>query len=242
MAFAPAEKLEVPGTVKAPVWLMAPLEMRVKLLPMLDAAKAVAMLLVKVTLFAPLLESVMAPVKLLLLPFVVKSMAFVPAVKLAVPGIVKAPVWLMAPLETRVKLLPMLDAAREVARLFVRVIAFAPLLESVMAPVKLLLLPFVVKLMALAPAVKLAVPGTVKAPVWLITPPAVATKFPLFVKVKAGKVIAALLKVTVKLCKLVREAKFVGNAALALILRNPMSRKLPNVPAKVMAVDPKLLA
>src|SRR5476649_1796744 len=46
----------------------------------------------------------------------------------------------------------------------------------------------------------------------------------------------------VKLRKLMSEVKFVGNTAPAFVLRNPRSRKLPNVPAKVIAVEPKLLA
>ena len=43
-------------------------------------------------MFAPLLDKVIAPVKLLLAPFVVKSIAFPLALKLDVPGTVNVPV------------------------------------------------------------------------------------------------------------------------------------------------------
>ena len=64
-----------------------------------------------------------------------------------------------------VKLRPTEEAANIVARLLVSVVSNAPLFERVIAPVKLLLLPFVVKSIAFAPALKLDVPGTVNAPV-----------------------------------------------------------------------------
>ena len=75
-------------------------------------------------------------------------------------------------------------------------------------------------------------------------PPAVALKLPPLVRVSAepGNVIAALLNTMVKLRKLVNEVKLVGNTAAELILRNAMSRKLPKVPANVIAVEPKLFA
>ena len=63
-----------------------------KLLPTLDAANTVAILLVSDTSFAPLLNNVIAPVKLLLPPLVDKSIALAPALKLEVPGTVNAPV------------------------------------------------------------------------------------------------------------------------------------------------------
>ena len=63
--------------------MIAPDEEIVKLLPTLEAAKAVAMLLVKDTLLAaPLLDKVMAPVNTLAL---FKVIALLPALKLDVP-------------------------------------------------------------------------------------------------------------------------------------------------------------
>ena len=44
------------------------------------------------TLLAPLFDKVIAPVKLLLAPLVVKSIALAPALKLDVPGTIIAPV------------------------------------------------------------------------------------------------------------------------------------------------------
>ncbi len=112
-------------------------------------------------------------------------------------------------------------------------------MDNVTAPVSELLC---VRVIEWAPAVKLDVPGTVRTPDCVIAPPAVIETFPLFVSVNAGNAIAAPLNTSVILRKLDKLARFVGNAALALVLRNPISRKLPSVPAKVIAVDPKSLA
>ncbi len=69
----------------------------------------------------------------------------------------------MAPLDEIVKLFPTLDAANTVAILFVRDTLFvAPLLDNVIAPVNTFAL---FNVMALAPELKLDVPGTVNTPV-----------------------------------------------------------------------------
>lgn len=117
--------------------------------------------------------------------------------------------------------------------LLVKATSLAPELLSETAPVKALVA--LVKVIALLPAVKLAVPGTVNAPVWVMAPPAVAVKLPALFKVSAGKAMAALSNCKVRLRKLVSEAKFVGSAAAALVLRKPTSRTLPKVPAKLTA-------
>ena len=90
-----------PGTVNAPVCVIAPLELMVRLLPTLEAAKMVAMLLVNETLFAPELESVTAPVSALAC---VKVIALVPALKLEVPDTVMMPDCVIAPVLAMVKL------------------------------------------------------------------------------------------------------------------------------------------
>ena len=166
-------------------------------------------------------------------------MTLLPALKLEAPGTVKAPVWVIAPFDVTVKLLPTLDAANTVAILLASDTSLAPLLDKVIAPVKLL--PAVVKVIALAPALKFAVPGTVIAPVCVIAPPAVAFKLPLLVKVTAGNAIAALSNVIVKLRKLVSPVKL-GNTAPLLTLRNATSRTLLLVPPKIKADVPKLFA
>ena len=115
---------------------------------------------VRDTAFAPLLLKVTAPVSKL---FCVKVIALAPALKLEVPGTVKAPVCVIAPVvDVTVKFCPTVDAANEVAPVLVKLTAFAPLLLKVTAPVKALAW---VKVMAKAPVLKLEVPGTVKAPV-----------------------------------------------------------------------------
>ena len=69
----------------------------------------------------------------------------------------------------------MVDAASDVAVLLVMLIALLPLFESVIAPVKAL--AALVNVIELAPAVKLDVPGTVNAPVWVMLPVDVIVKF-----------------------------------------------------------------
>src|SRR5207237_703278 len=111
---------------------------------------------------APLFDSVIAPVKLLLEPFVVKFIAFAPALKLEVPGTVSVPVCEIAPFELTVKFCPTDEAANDVAILLAIDTLLLPLFDKVIVPEKLLLI--LVKLIALLPAVKLDVPGTTIAP------------------------------------------------------------------------------
>ena len=92
----------------------------------------------------------------------------------------------------------------------VRETLLLPLLERLTAPVKALLC---VKVMALLPALKLAVPGTVMTPVCVIAPPAVTTKLPPEVSVTVGKAMPAVVKSKVKLRKLVKLARFVNSVA-----------------------------
>ncbi len=122
------------------------------------------------------------------------------------PVAVIAPVCVTLPPEVNVKLRPMVDVAKIVASVFVKVTSFVLLFVNVIAPVKLLLLPFVVKSIALAPALKSAVPGTINVPLWVIAPAVVILKLPPAANVKAGKAIAPpLLNVKVKLRKLVSD-------------------------------------
>jgi len=94
---------------------------------------------------------------------------------------------------------------------FVRETLELPLLDRETAPEKALLC---VKVIAFVPAVKLEVPGTVKTPVWVIAPPAVATKLPPEFSVRVGKAIPVFVKFKVKLRKLLKLARLVGSAAL----------------------------
>jgi hypothetical protein len=127
--------------------------------PMLNAP-----LLASETLFAPLLDNETAPVNTFAL---FKVIALPPAVKLDVPGTVRIPVWVIAPFEVIDKFWPTVDAAKTVAILFVNETAFAPLLDKVIAPVNAFAL---FKVIALLPALKLEVPGTVRIPVCVIAP------------------------------------------------------------------------
>jgi len=98
-----------------------------------------------------------------------------------------------------------------------------------------------VSVRGLLPDVKLDVPGTVITPLCVIAPPAIADKLPPFVKVSAGKAIAAVSNCRVKLRKFVKPVKL-GNIAPALILRSETSRIFVCVPPNTSAAVPKLLA
>ena len=77
-----------------------------------------------------------------------------------------------------------------VAVVLVKLALFAPLFVKVTSPEMAL---FCVKVMALAPALKVAVPGTVKTPVCIIAPPAVMLMSPPAARLSVGNAIAALL-------------------------------------------------
>jgi hypothetical protein len=134
--------------------------------PMLNAP-----LLVTDTLFAPLFESETAPVKTFALFNVI---ALPPTVKLDAPGTVRIPVWVIAPLEVIDRFCPTVEAAKTVAMLFVKATALAPLLDKVIAPVNAFAL---FKVIALLPALKLDVPGTVRIPVCVIAPFDITARF-----------------------------------------------------------------
>ena len=137
----------------------APALVAVKCWPILPVPNVNALISVMLTSLEPEFVNETAPVKLFAW---VKVIAFAPAAKLEIPGITNAPVCVIAPFEINVKLFPIVDAANIVARLLVKVIAFAPLLDKVIAPVKLFDAPLVVKSIVAAPAVKLDVPVIAK--------------------------------------------------------------------------------
>ena len=84
----------------------------------------------------------------------------------AVPPVaVITPVCEMLPPDTKVKLRPMVDVPKTKAIELVSDTSLVLLLLRETTPVKLLLAPFVVKLIPLAPALKLDVPGMVNEPV-----------------------------------------------------------------------------
>ena len=89
--------MTVPLSVTSPVPAIA-----VRSRPMPDAPRTSPVPSVTVTSFIPELFSTTVP-KLFPAPLVVRSMANAPVVKLAVPGTVSGPVWLMAPPETSMK-------------------------------------------------------------------------------------------------------------------------------------------
>ena len=86
--------------------------------------------------------------------------------------------------------------------------------------------------------VNVVAPPTVKAPDWVIEPPAVALRLPLAFKV--GRSMGAASNVSARLRRFVRPAR-AETVAPALTLRSDTSRMLPWVPPKATA-PPKLLA
>src|SRR5581483_7341065 len=220
--------------VNDPVWVIEPPDVIAKVLPTVEVPNAVAMLLVKLTALAPLLLRLTAPVNTLLC---VNVIALAPALKLDVPGTVKIPVCVIAPVEDTVKFCPTDDVPNTVAIPLVKLMLFAPLLFTATAPVNALLC---VKVIGFAPAINVDVPGTVNTPDCVIAPPAVADKLPLLVKVMAGNAIAALAKFIVKLRKLVKLVKL-GNTAPALVLVMLTSRMLATFPPNTGAFVPRLL-
>src|SRR5690349_1980091 len=133
---------------------------------------------------------------------------------------------------TAVKLVPIFEAAKFKVLVLVMV-AVEPLVKATL-PVKLLLVPLVVKLIEV-PAFKVVVPGTVTVPAWLMAAPAVRERLPPLVSVIAGMLMLAeaLLKLSVRLRRLVSDVRLVGKRARVLVLVRLKSWILPKVPPKV---------
>jgi len=166
----------------------------------------------------------MAPRKLL--PLFVRLIVLAPAFRVTspVPAACEIAPFCEMPAPVRVKVpLPTEEVPRLKAILLIRATLLLPVLVKETSPVKLLLC---VKLIALDPALKLAVPGTVKAPVSLMVPPARATRLPLLCSVKAGKLMPVLVNCRVRLRKLERLAKLVGSVAPLSMFCNLKSRIL----------------
>src|SRR5487761_378877 len=250
---APAARVVVPATVNAPVWVMAPVVVALRLPPPVVVPKLRAPLvkarspptllplprasafapLLNVAAFAPLLLRVTAPVKSLALP---RAMTPAPAAMVAAPApaacvtlpappsLMPTPVKASVPLPTDI--VPSVSAA-----LLVSTTVFAPLLVSDTAPVKLL--PALFSVMALAPALKFEVPVTTKAPVWVMAPFEVTPKVPL--TVLAANTVARLLVNSTLLPLVIPTAPVNALPALfrVMLLAAPAARVV--VPATVKA-------
>jgi len=178
-AIAPAPPTEI-----APLMVSVPFALRLRL-PALRVAPLMsrAPLLVNCTPPLPLFTRVTAPPKLLLLPFVAKSMLAVPepAVKLEVPLTVSAPDCdrlALLPLSAIVRLPPIVDGSSVKLAALLK-LALLPLFTLTL-PVKRLLL--LLKSIAWLPAFKvtaLAFAACTIAPVCVRSPPAVRLKLPL---------------------------------------------------------------
>lgn len=236
IGFDPAVKLDIPGTVNTPVCVIAPAAVADKLFPNVDAANIKPVVLVMLTLFAPLLFNETAPVNVL---FCVSVIGNAPAVKLAAPGTVNAPVCVIAPLFVTIKSLPNVDAANIKGVVFVTLTSLAPLLLKVISPEKAFAC---VKVIGLLPALKFDVPGTTNAPVCVIGPPAVMDMLPPECKVMPARAAAALSYTTVKLRRFVRPKLNGGKVAPAFILRKFISLIFAKLPIGSGGNVPKSLA
>lgn len=132
IAFAPALKLEVPPTVRAPDCAM-PAPTAVKFVPMFEVAKFKARVFVIVD-EVPLLKATL-PVKLLAEPLVVKLIE-VPAFKVVVPGTVTVPVWLMASPAVKTKLPPFVKVTEGRTIVAVGLLKFSVKLRKFVSEVK----------------------------------------------------------------------------------------------------------
>jgi len=204
--------------MRLPVCVMFPLAVKPSVPePTEEVPRTKAPVLTKATLFAPELLRETAPVKAL---FKARLIALAPALKLAVPPTVKMPVCpipALAAVAIAVKFVPIFEVAKFKVLVFV-IVAVVPLVRATL-PVKLLLLPLVVKSIEV-PAFKVVVPGTTTVPASLMAAPAVNDKLPLLVKVTLGKAMLAeaLLKFSVKLRRLLKDPRLVGAEAEALLL------------------------
>lgn len=194
--------------------------------------------LVILTSLAPLLLRLMTPLNKLLL--CVKVIGLAPALKLELPNIVNAPVCVIAPVATAVKLLPILDSAKTKSIVFVILTSLLPVLLKVTGPERAL---SSVSVIGKLPVTKLALPGIVIAPACVIGPPAVKLIDPPCFNTPGGRTIGALSKVTLTLVKLGKlKAAGGGNCAPTLILRRVILRIFARLPLKITGKVPKSLA
>ena len=156
---APAARVVAPVTAKAPLCVMAPLEVTPYVPVIVDAPKIMALASINDTL-APVTDT--APVKSLEVLVRVTSW---PASDIeVVPVTVKAPDCVMAPPAVQLKLRPILCAPKITAFVSLNV-ASLPLVTTAVPK----LLVAVLRVMSfVAPVdVNVAVPGTIKAPDWV---------------------------------------------------------------------------
>lgn len=154
-----------------------------------------------------------------------------PVVKLEVPGTLKMPDSVIAPPALIVKFCPRVDAANCNAPLVVRAASKAPLLFKVTAPLKLFAC---VKLMAFAPALKLEVPPTVKAPVWPMPAP-VAVRFVPMLEAAKFKVLAFVIVAEVPLVRATAPTKLLLPPFVVKSIEVPAFKVV--VPGTVIAAD-----
>jgi hypothetical protein len=159
-------KEELPATVSAPPrFVIAPTDDTIRLPPTFDDPRSVAVPLVRLASLAPVLASETLPVNRF--PTLVSVIALAPALKLEAPPTVSVPISLTAP-EITARLPPTTEVPKAVATVLIRLTSFAPEFVTVTVPAKSL--PALVKVIGLAPVLRVVVPATSSAPDWVSAP------------------------------------------------------------------------
>ena len=188
MLLVPAPSVVAPATTMLPVWVMLPpLVMAVRLPDRVMAERSMSVLVFRPKkLRLPLLgPKVSTPPNELI--EVDRSMPLpLPTVKVALPVVVMAPLWVMLPAAVTFSVVALL-----VPKMMSLVSFSVATLALVMLTVPKLL-PASDSVMLSVPALSVVVPGTTRAPVWVMSPPLVmAVKLP--VRVTAAKAMAELV-------------------------------------------------
>ena len=177
-------------------------EVAVKLPRMVEAPRSKAVMplsIVTCPVLPPAVRvlNVTAPVKALVL-FKVIALSLTSVVKLDVPLTVVLPLSVMTSPEVTARVPAMLEVPKfkAVVPLSKMTLPAPPWVVKLTAPVRALEPLFMVMVLLLTSVVKLEVPATVRAPVWVMVPPVVALRLPLMVEAARIRLVVLLSMVT----------------------------------------------
>ena len=217
-----AVKEALPPEIRAPVWVMAPPLTRSRVPVAVPPARTSAVLSVIATL-APLKATL--PLKLLL---VLLSRIFPGVLTTALPVMVRAPVWVIAPVLARVSVPVAVLAARAKG-----VPSFSDTLTPLNATVPPKLLPALARVMSPV-AVSVALPPAVRVPVWVRAPLLVRARVPVAVEAARLKGVLSVMPTLAP----VKATVPVKVLALFRVMSVPVKAALPptaSTPVCVMA-------
>src|SRR5438128_531831 len=163
---APAARVVIPVTFRAPLWVTAPAVVTFRVPDTVEAPKMRALTSRTLTLLPLVTATVL---KLLAALFRVMLLA-APAASVVTPVTARAPLWVTAPAVVTPKVPEIVEAPRSRALASVRLT-----LSPLVTPTVLKSLPALLSVMLLAaPAARVVIPVTFRAPLW-VTAPAVVT-------------------------------------------------------------------